>query len=139
MRGAHAAYDWSQCRVLSQHQLALLTTTRPSPQISALARVVVTRTVALAPTLLVALLANAPNQLDVLNQWLNILQSIQLPFAIIPVRRTRVKPILRLRSELTVAVSIAQQRGSTLRISGSWQRYATTPRPILITRVCAHC
>jgi len=55
-------------------------------QISALARVVVTRTVALAPTLLVALLANAPNQLDVLNQWLNILQSIQLPFAIIPVR-----------------------------------------------------
>ena len=47
-----------------------------------------TRTVALAPTLLVALLANAPNQLDVLNQWLNILQSIQLPFAIIPVRHT---------------------------------------------------
>ena len=45
-----------------------------------------TRSVALAPTLLVALLANAPNQLDVLNQWLNILQSIQLPFAIIPVR-----------------------------------------------------
>ena len=58
------------------------------PQISALARVVVTRTVALAPTLLVALLANAPNQLDVLNQWLNILQSIQLPFAIIPVCHT---------------------------------------------------
>ena len=48
----------------------------------------VTRTVALAPTLLVALLANAPNQLDILNQWLNILQSIQLPFAIIPVRHT---------------------------------------------------
>ena len=55
-------------------------------QISAWARVLVTRSVALAPTLLVALLANAPNQLDVLNQWLNILQSIQLPFAIIPVR-----------------------------------------------------
>jgi len=84
--GAHAAYDWSRCRALSQHQLASHTATRPSPQISALARVVITRTVALAPTLLVALLANAPNQLDVLNQWLNILQSIQLPFAIIPVR-----------------------------------------------------
>ena len=69
------------------HHAALLTEKRPPLQISALARVVVTRTVALAPTLLVALLANAPNQLDVLNQWLNILQSIQLPFAIIPVRR----------------------------------------------------
>jgi hypothetical protein len=41
--------------------------------------------VALAPTLLVALLAGKPNKLDVLNQWLNILQSIQLPFAVVPV------------------------------------------------------
>jgi Mn2+/Fe2+ NRAMP family transporter len=48
-------------------------------------RIVLTRSVALAPTLLVALLARSPNKLDVLNQWLNILQSIQLPFAVIPV------------------------------------------------------
>ena len=27
----------------------------------------------------------APLQLDVLNQWINILQSVQLPFAVIPV------------------------------------------------------
>jgi hypothetical protein len=47
---------------------------------------VLTRSVALAPTLLVALLAGSPNKLDVLNQWLNVLQSIQLPFAIVPVR-----------------------------------------------------
>ena len=72
-----------------RRQLTCLVLIRPTFQISALARVVVTRTVALAPTLLVALLANAPNQLDILNQWLNILQSIQLPFAIIPVRRLR--------------------------------------------------
>jgi natural resistance-associated macrophage protein len=48
-------------------------------------RILLTRSVALAPTLLVALLARSPNKLDVLNQWLNILQSIQLPFAVIPV------------------------------------------------------
>lgn len=55
-------------------------------QVSAWSRVVITRSVALAPTLVVALISRAPNQLDVLNQWLNVLQSIQLPFAVIPVR-----------------------------------------------------
>ena len=28
---------------------------------------------------------NVSTQLDVLNQWINILQSVQLPFAVIPV------------------------------------------------------
>ncbi len=55
-------------------------------QIAPWKRILLTRSVALAPTLLVALLAQQPNKLDVLNQWLNILQSIQLPFAVIPVR-----------------------------------------------------
>lgn len=53
---------------------------------SAWSRVLITRSVALAPTLLVAIISRVPNQLDHLNQWLNILQSIQLPFAVIPVR-----------------------------------------------------
>jgi natural resistance-associated macrophage protein len=48
-------------------------------------RVLVTRAVALVPTLLVALLSQNPTSLDVLNQWLNLLQSLQLPFALIPV------------------------------------------------------
>ena len=55
-------------------------------QVAPWKRIVLTRSVALAPTLLVALLAGSPNKLDVLNQWLNVLQSIQLPFAIVPVR-----------------------------------------------------
>ena len=54
-------------------------------QVAPWKRIVLTRGVALAPTLLVALLAGSPNKLDVLNQWLNVLQSIQLPFAIVPV------------------------------------------------------
>ena len=50
-------------------------------------RVAVTRSVAIAPTLVVALLfRGGGNQLDVLNEWINVLQCIQLPFALIPVR-----------------------------------------------------
>lgn len=48
-------------------------------------RVLITRTVAIVPTVLVALLFDqSDNQLDLLNEWLNVLQSIQLPFAVIP-------------------------------------------------------
>ena len=68
---------------------------------SAWSRVLVTRSFALAPTLVVALLAGAPNQLDILNQWLNILQSIQLPFAIIPVRSARLYNTCRTPCQLS--------------------------------------
>ena len=48
-------------------------------------RALVTRAVAIAPTLLVSLYArNDSTRLDVFNQWLNILQSVQLPFAVLP-------------------------------------------------------
>jgi len=48
-------------------------------------RALLTRACALVPTLLVAVMCSGTSTgLDVLNQWLNILQSIQLPFAIIP-------------------------------------------------------
>lgn len=48
-------------------------------------RVLITRGVALWPTLGVALTCKDSSDLDVMNQALNILQSIILPFAIIPV------------------------------------------------------
>ena len=52
-------------------------------------RALITRAVALVPTMIVALVYDAERSgsftgLDSLNQWLNILQAIQLPFAIIP-------------------------------------------------------
>jgi natural resistance-associated macrophage protein 2 len=52
-------------------------------------RALMTRAVALVPTMIVALVYDAERSgsftgLDILNQWLNILQAIQLPFAIIP-------------------------------------------------------
>lgn len=40
--------------------------------------------IALGPALL-ASFSLQEHQLDVLNQWLNILQSLQLPFALVPV------------------------------------------------------
>ena len=50
-------------------------------------RVAVTRSVAIVPTLIIALLyrQHRSSALDIVNQWLNVLQSIQLPFALIPV------------------------------------------------------
>jgi Mn2+/Fe2+ NRAMP family transporter len=48
-------------------------------------RVVVTRLVAIVPTVIVALaFDSSENELDNLSEWLNVLQSIQLPFALIP-------------------------------------------------------
>ncbi|XP_077994125.1 metal transporter nramp1 homolog isoform X2 [Glandiceps talaboti] len=46
-------------------------------------RVLLTRSIAMVPTVLIALLATS--QLDPLNEWLNILQSVQLPFALLPI------------------------------------------------------
>eukprot|EP00850_Spirogloea_muscicola_P005411 SM000024S07873 [mRNA] locus=s24:1060203:1063531:- [translate_table: standard] len=47
-------------------------------------RVLLTRSVAIVPTITVALAFDNDNHLDVLNEWLNVLQSMQLPFALIP-------------------------------------------------------
>jgi natural resistance-associated macrophage protein len=47
-------------------------------------RALVTRAVAIAPTLLVSLYARDSTRLDAFNQWLNILQAVQLPFAVLP-------------------------------------------------------
>ncbi|GER30944.1 metal transporter [Striga asiatica] len=48
-------------------------------------RALITRTFAIVPTLVVALVFDtSEDSLDVLNEWLNVLQSIQIPFALIP-------------------------------------------------------
>ena len=51
-------------------------------------RITVTRLIAILPTLLVALTYRNSKgvELDVLNEWLNVLNSVQLPFALVPVR-----------------------------------------------------
>ncbi|GFP83923.1 metal transporter nramp2 [Phtheirospermum japonicum] len=48
-------------------------------------RALITRSCAIIPTMIVALLFNkSESSLDVLNEWLNVLQSMQIPFALIP-------------------------------------------------------
>ncbi|KAJ3674324.1 hypothetical protein LUZ60_004940 [Juncus effusus] len=48
-------------------------------------RALITRSSAIIPTLIVALLFGASESaLDVLNEWLNVLQSVQIPFALVP-------------------------------------------------------
>ena len=48
-------------------------------------RVLLTRSIAMVPTIIVALIAT--KDLDLMNNWLNVLQSIQLPFALLPILR----------------------------------------------------
>lgn len=53
---------------------------------SAFLRTLLTRAVAVCPTLAVALAyRHDTTKMDDFNQWLNVLQSVQLPFAVIPV------------------------------------------------------
>ncbi|RLN18937.1 hypothetical protein C2845_PM02G07770 [Panicum miliaceum] len=48
-------------------------------------RALITRSFAIVPTIIVALYFNTSDSaLDVLNEWLNVLQSIQIPFSLIP-------------------------------------------------------
>ncbi|KAJ6805453.1 putative metal transporter Nramp6 [Iris pallida] len=51
------------------------------------ARALITRSCAILPTMFVALFFDASDDtpsLDVLNEWLNVLQSVQIPFALVP-------------------------------------------------------
>ncbi|KAI8028968.1 Metal transporter Nramp3 [Camellia lanceoleosa] len=48
-------------------------------------RALITRSFAIVPTMIVALaFESSDDSLDVLNEWLNVLQSVQIPFALIP-------------------------------------------------------
>lgn len=48
-------------------------------------RALITRSCAIVPTMIVALVFDtSEDSLDVMNEWLNVLQSVQIPFALIP-------------------------------------------------------
>lgn len=53
--------------------------------VSPFVRALITRSVALVPTLAFALAYAGTNEMDAVNQDLNVLQSFQLPFALVPV------------------------------------------------------
>lgn len=69
-------------------------------------RTLITRSCAIVPTIIVAVYFNrSEDTLDVLNQWLNVLQGMQIPFALIPLLKLvsserlmgtfRIKPTLK--------------------------------------------
>lgn len=88
--GAFAYYVWA-IGLLAAGQSSTMTGTYTGQvvmegfldiKISSWIRVAITRCIAIIPSVLVAILAT--DYLDVLDEWLNVLQSIQLPFALIP-------------------------------------------------------
>lgn len=74
-------------------------------------RALITRSCAIVPTMIVALLFNTSEaSLDILNEWLNVLQSIQIPFAIIPlltlVSKEQVMGVFRIGPILEVSCQL---------------------------------
>eukprot|EP00257_Ricinus_communis_P000495 XP_002510129.2 metal transporter Nramp2 [Ricinus communis] len=87
-------------------------------------RALITRSFAIVPTMIVALVFNKSEaSLDILNEWLNVLQSIQIPFALIPLLTLvskeqvmgsfRIGPILE-RLAWTVAILVILINGYLL-------------------------
>ncbi|KAL6013201.1 hypothetical protein ACLOJK_003693 [Asimina triloba] len=76
-------------------------------------RALITRSFAIVPTMIVALVFDTSEAaLDVLNEWLNVLQSIQIPFALIPllylVSKEQIVGVFKIGSALkTVAWIVA--------------------------------
>ena len=74
-------------------------------------RAVITRSFAIVPTIAVALVFKTSEaSLDILNEWLNVIQSIQIPFALIPLLTLvakeqvmgvfKIEPVLEVNCEL---------------------------------------
>ncbi|KAI3737198.1 hypothetical protein L2E82_27193 [Cichorium intybus] len=81
-------------------------------------RTLITRSCAIVPTIIVAVYFNrSEDSLDVLNQWLNVLQGMQIPFAVIPLVRLvsserimgvfRIKPVMKMAVWFVAGVVIA--------------------------------
>ncbi|XXG56983.1 hypothetical protein AAC387_Pa03g4265 [Persea americana] len=74
-------------------------------------RALITRSFAIVPTIIVALVfETSDGTLDTLNEWLNILQSIQIPFAVIPllylVSKEQVMGVFKIGTALKVVAWI---------------------------------
>ncbi|KAM5180010.1 natural resistance-associated macrophage protein 2 isoform 1-T1 [Mantella aurantiaca] len=100
--GAPALYIWA-VGILAAGQSSTMTGTYSGQFVmegflnlkwSRFARVVLTRSIAITPTLLVAIFQDVQH-LTGMNDFLNVLQSLQLPFALIPVLTfTSLKPVM---------------------------------------------
>lgn len=105
-------------------------------------RALITRSCAIIPTLFVALIFDtSESSLDELNEWLNVLQSIQIPFALIPLVCLlskedvmgvfRIGPVLKIISWLVATLVIVINGYLLLDFFSS-----EVSGPILTTSVC---
>ena len=74
-------------------------------------RALITRSCAIVPTIIVALVFNRSEaSLDVLNEWLNVLQSVQIPFALIPlltlVSNEQIMGVFKIEPTLQVSLKL---------------------------------
>ncbi|KAK6938614.1 NRAMP family [Dillenia turbinata] len=74
-------------------------------------RALITRSFAIVPTIIVAIVFNTSEAaLDVMNEWLNVLQSMQIPFALIPlltlVAKERVMGVFKIGPILEIGQSV---------------------------------
>ncbi|XP_071686866.1 metal transporter Nramp3.2-like [Rutidosis leptorrhynchoides] len=80
-------------------------------------RTLITRSCAIVPTIIIAVWFNrSEDSLDVLNQWLNVLQGLQIPFALIPLLKLvsserlmgpfKIKPTMKMISWLVAGLVI---------------------------------
>lgn len=82
-------------------------------------RALITRSCAILPTLIVALAFDTSEKsLDVLNEWLNVLQCVQIPFALIPllslVSREEIMGIFKIGSTMKVSLYLQTFSSSEL-------------------------
>ena len=94
-------------------------------------RALITRSCAIVPTIIVALVFNkSESSLDILNEWLNVLQSIQIPFALIPLLTLvskeqlmgafKIGPLLGVSQKSIITLILLQ----LLEFSGPWIVYS---------------
>ncbi|KAK6152761.1 hypothetical protein DH2020_012400 [Rehmannia glutinosa] len=99
-------------------------------------RAMITKSCAIVPTLFVALVFDtSEDSLDVLNEWLNVVQSVQIPFALIPllclVSKEEVMGIFRIGIVLKDYYNFNLPISVILRIHFSFISIATLPSNVL--------
>ncbi|KAG5018406.1 hypothetical protein JHK87_014261 [Glycine soja] len=103
-------------------------------------RALITRSFAIVPTIIVAIVFNkSEGSLDVLNEWLNVLQSMQIPFALIPlltlVSKEKIMGTFRVGPVLELEISISLVKNGSVTLSSLAARVNLLIKSRVIERI----
>ncbi|KAG5044972.1 hypothetical protein JHK82_014351 [Glycine max] len=103
-------------------------------------RALITRSFAIVPTIIVAIVFNkSEGSLDVLNEWLNVLQSMQIPFALIPlltlVSKEKIMGTFRVGPVLELEISISLVKNGSVTLSSLAARVNLLIKSRVIDRI----